>query len=275
MQSKLPRLLVTGIWLYLMSCFSFAENYLSDYFTIGERNYKANSLSVALDLSKIVSIIPGYTVYYSSYTTRSYFIDITIKTNEKSNLNFNFLSYPEVENYKSNLLGLSFQGEIKNTKLKIGYSNTKHQQNIYRPIREIWEWFELNQSALNLSIRQKVEKVNLSVAYTDYSYDKDLEKISLAYRYFRLRNIFLEDVNSLISGFSKNSIDFGITYDLSKYFLTSFNYTVTNYELDQTESNSYLLGLIFYPNDTLEILTEYNNFDNINYYTFGFGYYLK
>ncbi|MDO8735273.1 MAG: hypothetical protein Q7K21_08975, partial [Elusimicrobiota bacterium] len=149
-----------------MVCLSFAGTGISNNFTVGEKGYKANSLNVNLDLSKTVSINPGFSVYRSSYTTKSYSINTGVKTGEKSYLGFNFSSYPEVENYKSNLFGLSFQQGIKNTKLKIGYSNTKHQQNIYRPVKNIWEWFELNQKALSLGISQKVKKANFSFSYT-------------------------------------------------------------------------------------------------------------
>ncbi|MDO8734738.1 MAG: hypothetical protein Q7K21_06235, partial [Elusimicrobiota bacterium] len=105
--------------------------------------------------------------------------------------------------------------------------------------------------------------------------DKDLEKLSLMLEYFSLKNVSLEGASSLISGFSKNSIDFGIGYSPSQYFSTSFDYTLINYKLEQPKSKSYLFNLTFYPSDKFEVLTEYNNFDNINYWTVGVGYYWR
>ena len=121
------RLLVNvSICLHLTVCLSFAGAGISNDFTVGEKGYKANSLNINLDLSKSVSINPGVSIYHSSYTTKSYSINAGVKTSEKSFLGFNFSFYPEVENYKSNLFGISYSDRIKNTKLKIGYSNARH-----------------------------------------------------------------------------------------------------------------------------------------------------
>lgn len=171
------KIIITSFFIVFWTSISFASGSISDNYTVGKENYMANSVNISLDLSKDISISSGFAMYNASSTTRSYSFGTGLKVDKNSFLNINLLFLPRVEDYKSDQFGFDFSRKIEDTKLKIGYSNTTHSQYFYRSLKKFWDQIDLKQKALNFGITQKFDRANISFSYTNYNYDKDIEKI--------------------------------------------------------------------------------------------------